>query len=88
MLRDNVFGNQKDDAARRDFVNALYFDPTTETIIDYLTPADVAYPVGGGSSLQTAETYQQVARRPQWRRRRLPAPRVRLRREYEDLRRE
>lgn len=36
VLRDNVFGSQKDDAARRDFtVNALYFDPVTETIIDY-----------------------------------------------------
>lgn len=36
VLRDNVFGSQKDDAARRDFtVNALYFDPTSETIIDY-----------------------------------------------------
>lgn len=36
VLRDNVFGNQKEDAARRDFtVNALYFDPTTETVLDY-----------------------------------------------------
>ena len=36
VLRDNVFGSEKDDAARRDFtVNALYFDPTAETIIDY-----------------------------------------------------
>ncbi len=36
VLRDNVFGSQKDDAARRDFtVNALYYDPTSETIIDY-----------------------------------------------------
>jgi poly(A) polymerase len=36
VLRDNVFGNEEDDAARRDFtVNALYFDPTTETIVDY-----------------------------------------------------
>jgi poly(A) polymerase len=36
VLRDNVFGSQKDDAARRDFtVNALYFDPTSETIVDY-----------------------------------------------------
>jgi poly(A) polymerase len=36
VLRDNVFGNQKDDAARRDFtVNALYYDPTSETILDY-----------------------------------------------------
>ena len=36
VLRDNVFGSQKDDAMRRDFtVNALYFDPATETIIDY-----------------------------------------------------
>ncbi|MBI4741016.1 MAG: polynucleotide adenylyltransferase PcnB [Betaproteobacteria bacterium] len=36
VLRDNVFGSQKDDAARRDFtVNALYYDPVSETIIDY-----------------------------------------------------
>ena len=36
VLRDNVFGSEKDDAARRDFtVNALYFDPSSETIIDY-----------------------------------------------------
>ncbi|MBK9026946.1 MAG: polynucleotide adenylyltransferase PcnB [Propionivibrio sp.] len=36
VLRDNVFGSEKEDAARRDFtVNALYFDPTSETIVDY-----------------------------------------------------
>ncbi|MEO8410740.1 MAG: polynucleotide adenylyltransferase PcnB [Propionivibrio sp.] len=36
VLRDNVFGSEQDDAARRDFtVNALYFDPNSETIIDY-----------------------------------------------------
>ncbi|MBK8399539.1 polynucleotide adenylyltransferase PcnB [Propionivibrio sp.] len=36
VLRDNVFGSEKEDAARRDFtINALYFDPTSETIIDY-----------------------------------------------------
>ncbi|MBL8399359.1 MAG: polynucleotide adenylyltransferase PcnB, partial [Candidatus Accumulibacter sp.] len=36
VLRDNVFGSQSEDAARRDFtVNALYYDPSTETIIDY-----------------------------------------------------
>lgn len=36
LLRDNVFGSEKEDAARRDFtVNALYFDPTSETIVDY-----------------------------------------------------
>jgi poly(A) polymerase len=36
VLRDNVFGSQAEDAARRDFtVNALYFDPTTEEILDY-----------------------------------------------------
>ncbi|MFO1320148.1 MAG: polynucleotide adenylyltransferase PcnB [Burkholderiales bacterium] len=36
LLRDNVFGNQEEDAVRRDFtVNALYFDPGTETIHDY-----------------------------------------------------
>ena len=36
VLRDNVFGTQREDAARRDFtVNALYYDPTSETVIDY-----------------------------------------------------
>ena len=36
VLRDNVFGSQKEDAARRDFtVNALYYDPNSETVIDY-----------------------------------------------------
>ena len=36
VLRDNVFGSQAEDAARRDFtVNALYYDPTSEQIVDY-----------------------------------------------------
>ena len=36
VLRDNVFGSEKEDAERRDFtVNALYFDPLSETIVDY-----------------------------------------------------
>src|SRR5471030_693661 len=36
VLRDNVFGTREDDAARRDFtVNALYYDPATETILDF-----------------------------------------------------
>jgi poly(A) polymerase len=36
VLRDNVFGSQKEDAARRDFtVNALYYDAVAETVIDY-----------------------------------------------------
>ena len=36
VLRDNVWGNIEEDAARRDFtVNALYFDPATETVLDY-----------------------------------------------------
>lgn len=36
VLNDNVFGSQAEDAARRDFtVNALYFDPATEQILDY-----------------------------------------------------
>ncbi|MCK6389667.1 MAG: polynucleotide adenylyltransferase PcnB [Azonexus sp.] len=36
VLHDNVFGTQAEDAARRDFTaNALYYDPGTETIIDY-----------------------------------------------------
>jgi poly(A) polymerase len=36
VLRDNVWGNMAEDAARRDFtVNALYYDPTTEIVYDY-----------------------------------------------------
>ena len=36
VLRDNVFGTQEEDARRRDFtVNALYYDPSTEEIVDY-----------------------------------------------------
>jgi len=36
VLRDNVFGSQEEDARRRDFtINALYFDPSTEEIVDY-----------------------------------------------------
>jgi len=36
VLRDNVFGTQEEDARRRDFtVNALYFDPQTEDLVDF-----------------------------------------------------
>jgi poly(A) polymerase len=36
ILRDNVFGSQEDDAARRDFtVNALYYDPEREEVWDW-----------------------------------------------------
>jgi|SRR5882672_10231867 len=36
VLRDNVFGNQEEDARRRDFsVNALYYDPATEEVVDF-----------------------------------------------------
>lgn len=36
VLRDNVWGNMEEDAARRDFtVNALYYDPTTGQVFDY-----------------------------------------------------
>jgi poly(A) polymerase len=36
VLRDNVFGTLEEDARRRDFtVNALYFDPNTEEIVDF-----------------------------------------------------
>ncbi len=36
VVRDNVFGSQEDDAARRDFtINALYYDPATQNVIDY-----------------------------------------------------
>ena len=36
VLRDNVFGNQEEDARRRDFtINALFYDPGSEELIDY-----------------------------------------------------
>jgi len=37
IKRDNNYGTAKEDAARRDFtINALYFDPRNESIIDYV----------------------------------------------------
>ncbi len=36
LLRDNVFGSQHEDAARRDFtINAMFYNPTTQTVLDY-----------------------------------------------------
>ena len=36
VLRDNVWGNMEEDAARRDFtVNALYYDPARGQVFDY-----------------------------------------------------
>ncbi len=36
VLRDNVWGPQIEDAARRDFtINAMYYDPVTEVVVDY-----------------------------------------------------
>ncbi|MEP6609610.1 MAG: polynucleotide adenylyltransferase PcnB [Burkholderiaceae bacterium] len=36
ILRDNVFGTQEEDATRRDFtINALFYDPTSEQILDF-----------------------------------------------------
>jgi poly(A) polymerase len=36
VLRDNVWGPQIEDAARRDFtINAMYYDPVTQVVIDY-----------------------------------------------------
>ena len=37
LITDNVYGTQAEDAARRDFtINALYFDPSTEEVWDYV----------------------------------------------------
>jgi len=37
LITDNVYGTQAEDAARRDFtINALYFDPSDETIWDFV----------------------------------------------------
>ncbi len=36
ILRDNEFGTHEQDAVRRDFtINALYYDPTNEEVIDF-----------------------------------------------------
>ena len=36
VLRDNVWGPQVEDAARRDFtVNAMYYEPLSQTLVDY-----------------------------------------------------
>ena len=36
VLRDNVWGPQDEDATRRDFtLNALYYDPQTQIVVDY-----------------------------------------------------
>ena len=36
VLRDNVWGPQHEDAARRDFtVNAMYYDPQAQLVVDY-----------------------------------------------------
>lgn len=41
LLHDNVFGSQEEDAKRRDFtVNALFYDPAKEEILDYLNGYD------------------------------------------------
>jgi poly(A) polymerase len=36
VLRDNTFGLQHEDAARRDFtINAMYYDPAEQVVLDY-----------------------------------------------------
>jgi poly(A) polymerase len=36
VLRDNTFGEQHEDAERRDFtINAMYYDPATQSVLDY-----------------------------------------------------
>ena len=36
ILSDNVWGSQAEDAARRDFtINAMYYDPSSEIVLDY-----------------------------------------------------
>lgn len=37
LVRDNVFGSVEDDAVRRDFtMNALYYDPSSHQVIDFV----------------------------------------------------
>lgn len=41
LLRDNVYGDLESDAKRRDFtINALYYDPTQQTVIDFCGGVD------------------------------------------------
>lgn len=36
ILRDNIWGSQAEDAARRDFtINAMYYNPANEVVLDY-----------------------------------------------------
>ena len=36
VLRDNTFGEQHEDAVRRDFtINAMYYDPASQSVLDY-----------------------------------------------------
>jgi poly(A) polymerase len=36
VLRDNTFGEQHEDAERRDFtINAMYYDPASQAVLDY-----------------------------------------------------
>ena len=36
VISDNIFGEMWEDAARRDFtINALYYDPSTQEVLDY-----------------------------------------------------
>ncbi|MDP9109019.1 MAG: polynucleotide adenylyltransferase PcnB, partial [Pseudomonadota bacterium] len=36
VLRDNTFGEQHEDAIRRDFtINAMYYDPASQVVLDY-----------------------------------------------------
>jgi poly(A) polymerase len=47
ILRDNVYGTLEEDAFRRDFtINALYYDPQTEQVLDF---------VGGLTDLDNAD---------------------------------
>jgi poly(A) polymerase len=43
VLRDNVWGPQEEDAVRRDFtINAMYYDPQTQIVVDYHNGIDDA----------------------------------------------
>jgi len=36
FFENNVWGDQAEDATRRDFsINAMYYDPQTEVVLDY-----------------------------------------------------
>ena len=61
ILRDNVFGSLEEDAMRRDFtINALFYDPATDEILDWvggLEDLDAGGTLDGEVAFKLHDTY-------------------------------